>query len=93
LKEFLFELWQNHHDPYHAAYGIGGVIVLLVIYNRLLNKYQLQETLPEIPTTERVIKSTRNYYRINLCLAANVECADEVWPQLIYSKRISNKLI
>ena len=40
LKEFLIDLWQNHHDPYHAAYGIGGVIVLLVIYNRLLNKYQ-----------------------------------------------------
>ena len=19
------ELWQNHHDPTHAAYGIGGV--------------------------------------------------------------------
>ena len=40
LKEFLKELWQNHHDPIHASYGIGGVIVLLVIYNRLLNKYQ-----------------------------------------------------
>jgi len=52
-----------------------------------------QETPPEIPTTERVIKSTRQLYRINLCLAAYVECADEVWPQLIYSKRISNKLI
>ncbi len=26
--------------PTHAAYGIGGVIVLLIIYNRLLNKYQ-----------------------------------------------------
>jgi len=61
LKLFLKELWQNHHDPYHAIYGIVGVIVLLLIYNRLLNKYQLQETLPEIPTTERVIKSTRNY--------------------------------
>jgi len=61
LKGFLKELWQNHLDPYHAIYGIVGVIVLLVIYNRLLNKYQKQETLPEIPTTERVIKSTRNY--------------------------------
>ena len=61
LKEFLKELWQNHHDPYHAIYGIVGVIVLLVIYNRLLRKYQYQETLSEIPTTERVIKSTRNY--------------------------------
>ena len=61
LKEFFKELWQNHPDPYHAIYGIVGVIVLLVIYNRLLNKYQYQETLPEIPTTERVIKSTRNY--------------------------------
>ena len=40
LKGFLKELWQNHHDPYHAIYGIAGVIVLLVIYNRLLNKYQ-----------------------------------------------------
>ena len=40
LKVFLKELWQNHHDPTHAAYGIGGVIVLLIIYNRLLNKYQ-----------------------------------------------------
>jgi len=40
LKEFLKELWQNHHDPYHAFYGIIGVIVFLVIYNRLLNKYQ-----------------------------------------------------
>ena len=40
LKEFLQELWQNHHDPVHATYGIVGVIVLLVIYNRLLNKYQ-----------------------------------------------------
>ena len=39
LKEFLKEVWQNH-DPTHAAYGIGGVIVLLIIYNRLLNKYQ-----------------------------------------------------
>ena len=38
--EFLEELWQNHHDPSHAALGIGGVIVLLVIYNRLLKKYQ-----------------------------------------------------
>ena len=56
LKLFLKELWQNHHDPYHAIYGIVGVIVLLVIYNRLLNKYQQQETLPEIPTIERVIK-------------------------------------
>ena len=61
LTGFLKELWQNHHDPYHAIYGIVGVILFLVIYNRLLNKYQLQETLPEIPTTERVIKSTRNY--------------------------------
>ena len=61
LKLFLKELWQNHHDPYHAIYGIVGVIVLLVIYNHLLNKDQYQETLPEIPTTERVIKSTRNY--------------------------------
>jgi len=40
LKLFLKELWQNHHDPHHAIYGIVGVIVLLVIYNRLLNKYQ-----------------------------------------------------
>jgi hypothetical protein len=40
LKEFLQEIWQNHHDPAHATYGIVGVIVLLVIYNRLLNKYQ-----------------------------------------------------
>jgi len=40
LKVFLKELWQNHHDPYHAIYGIVGIIVLLVIYNRLLNKYQ-----------------------------------------------------
>ena len=40
LKEFLKELWQNHHDPTHAAYGIGGVIVFFIIYNRLLNKYQ-----------------------------------------------------
>ena len=61
LKEFLKNLWQHHHDPSHAIYGIAGLIVLLVIYNRLLNKYQYQETLPEIPTTERVIKSTRNY--------------------------------
>ena len=29
-------------------------------------------------------------YRINLCLAANVECADEVWPQSIYSKNSIN---
>jgi len=40
LKVFLKELWQNHHDPYHAIYGIVGVLLLLVIYNRLLNKYQ-----------------------------------------------------
>ena len=40
---------------------MGEVIVLLEIYNLLLNKYHRQETLPEIPTTERVIKSTRNY--------------------------------
>ena len=40
LKGFLKELWQNHQDPSHAIYGIAGVIVLLVIYNRLLNKYQ-----------------------------------------------------
>jgi len=38
--EFLEGLLQNHHDPYHAIYGIVGVIVLLIIYNRLLNKYQ-----------------------------------------------------
>jgi len=25
LNEFLKGLWQNHHDPTHAAYGIGGV--------------------------------------------------------------------
>jgi len=31
LKAFLKELWQNHHDLYHAIYGIVGVIVLLVI--------------------------------------------------------------
>ena len=37
LKEFLNEIWQNHHDPTHAAYGIGGLIVLFIIYNRLLN--------------------------------------------------------
>jgi len=36
LKEFLNKLWQNHHDPYHAIYGIFGVIVLLVIYYLLL---------------------------------------------------------
>ena len=40
LKDFLEELWQHHHDPTHAAYGIGGVIVLLMIYYKLLNKYQ-----------------------------------------------------
>jgi len=40
LKEFLQEIWQNHHDPVHATYGIVGVMVLLLIYNRLLNKYQ-----------------------------------------------------
>jgi len=40
LKEFLQEIWQNHHVPVHATYGIVGVIVLLVIYNRLLTKYQ-----------------------------------------------------
>ncbi len=34
--EFLKELWQNHYDPYHAIYGIGGEIVLLIIYKRLL---------------------------------------------------------
>ena len=38
--EFLDELWQNHKDPSHAAYGIGGVIVLLIIYNLLLDKFQ-----------------------------------------------------
>jgi len=38
--EFLDELWQNHKDPTYAAYGIGGVIVLLIIYNLLLNKFQ-----------------------------------------------------
>ena len=61
LKEFFKEIWLKYYDPTHTAYGVGGVIVLLVIYNRLLNKYQQQETLPEIPTTERVIKLTRNY--------------------------------
>ena len=40
LKQFLEELWQNHHDPTRAAYGVGGLIVFLIIYNRLLNKYQ-----------------------------------------------------
>ena len=40
LKGFLKELWQNHHDPFHAIYGIAGLMVLLLIYNRLLNKYQ-----------------------------------------------------
>jgi len=43
LKSLLLplqELWQNHHDPTHAAYGIGGLIVLCIIYIRLLNKYQ-----------------------------------------------------
>ena len=29
MKEFLIDLWRNHHDPYHAAYGIGGVIIYL----------------------------------------------------------------
>ena len=38
--EFFNELWQNHHDLNHAIIGMAGVIVLLVIYNRLLNKYQ-----------------------------------------------------
>ena len=38
LKGFLKELWQNHHDPFHAIYEIAGEIVLLVIYNLLLNK-------------------------------------------------------
>jgi len=38
--EFLQELWQNNNDPFHAMYGIAGVIVLFIIYNRLLNKYQ-----------------------------------------------------
>jgi len=61
LKGFLKELWQNHHASYHAIYGIVGVIEMMVIHNRLLNKNQKQETHPEIPTTERVIKSTRNY--------------------------------
>ena len=61
LNVFLKELWQSHHDPFHAIYGIAGLMILWVIYNRLLNKYQQQETPPEIPTTERVIKSTRNY--------------------------------
>ncbi len=40
LKIFLKELWQNHHDPFHSIYGIARLIVLLVIYNHLLNKYQ-----------------------------------------------------
>ena len=42
LKSLLLplqELWQNHHDPTHAAYGIGGLIVLFIIYNRLLIKF------------------------------------------------------
>ncbi len=38
--EFLDELWQNHQDPSHAVIGIGGVIVLMIIYNLLLNKFQ-----------------------------------------------------
>jgi len=38
--EFLQDLWQNHIDLSHAIYGMGGVIVLFIIYNRLLNKYQ-----------------------------------------------------
>jgi len=38
--EFLQGLWQSHHDPSHAIDGIGGVILLFIIYNRLLNKYQ-----------------------------------------------------
>jgi len=40
IEGIFKELWQNHHDPVHATYGIVGVIVLFVIYNRLLNKYQ-----------------------------------------------------
>ena len=32
-----------------------------IIYNQLLHKYHKQETPPEIPTTERVVKSIRNY--------------------------------
>ncbi len=30
----------DHHDPAPASYGIVGVIVLLIIYDRLRNKYQ-----------------------------------------------------
>ena len=41
LKEFLQEVWQIHHDPSHAIYGMGEVIVLFIIFNRILNKYQL----------------------------------------------------
>ena len=25
--EFLQGLWQNHHDPSHVIYGIGGVYI------------------------------------------------------------------
>ena len=25
MKEFLQEIWQNHHDPAHATYGVVGV--------------------------------------------------------------------
>ena len=42
MKRLLLPLEEpshNHHDPVHATDGIFGVIVLLVIYNRLLNKY------------------------------------------------------
>ena len=37
--QFFKELWQNHHDQAHAIYGMGGVIILFIIYNQLLNKY------------------------------------------------------
>ena len=40
IEGIFIDLWQNHHDPFHAAYGIGGLIVLLVIYNCLIEKYK-----------------------------------------------------
>ena len=52
LKLFLKELWQNHHDTYHAIYGIVGVIVLLIIYLSFIEVFKIGKLLKENLNTE-----------------------------------------
>ena len=57
---------------------IAAVIILLVCKTHETFSNSIEYSNTEISTNEKVMKSTRDYIESILCLATNVECAEEV---------------